>query len=191
MSKVLAEVSARHVHLSRRDMDALFGLGSELTFKRALSQPGQFSCEERVDVIGPKRELKGVAVLGPLRADTQVELSLTDARAIGVDAPIRESGRVSGSGACTIVGPAGAVDLAEGVVAAKRHIHLDPATAAQFGLVDQQIVSVRLDTPERALVLGDVEVRVRDDFAPALHIDTDEGNAAGILNSEAYGEILK
>lgn len=190
MDKILVEVSARHVHLSRQDMEVLFGPGSELTFKKALSQPGEFASEERVDIIGPKRELKGVAVLGPLRAHTQVEISLTDARSIGVEAPIRESGQVAGSGACQIIGPAGSVELAEGVIAAKRHIHLDSATAEQFGLTNQQVVSVKLDTPDRALLLDDVVVRVKDSFAPALHIDTDEGNAAAI-KGESYGEILR
>jgi len=122
-NKVLVETSARHVHVSRKDLDILFGEGYELTPKKDLSQPGQFACEERVDVVGPKKTLAGVSILGPTRPDTQVELSLTDARAIGVAAPIRESGDIAGTGACKLVGPKGEVEITEGVIAAKRHIH--------------------------------------------------------------------
>ena len=192
MSKVMVEISARHAHLSKKDLEILFGEGYELTPKKDLSQPGQFACEERVDVIGPKRELKGVSILGPLRPATQVEISLTDARSIGVTAPIRESGDVAGSAGCTLVGPKGSVELAEGVIAAKRHIHLDTATAQQMGLDDKQVVSARIDTPERSLTFGDVVIRVHDNFAPAMHIDTDEGNAADAsCGTGAAAEILK
>ena len=127
MSKpVLVEISARHVHVTKEDLETLFGKGYELTRKKDLSQPGQFACEERVDVIGPKRELKNVSILGPVRPATQVELSMTDARSIGVAAPVRESGDVAGSGACKLVGPCGEVELSEGVIVAKRHIHMTP-----------------------------------------------------------------
>lgn len=187
-NKILVETSARHIHLTREHVDILFGAGHQLTSKKALSQPGQFACEEKVTVKGEKGELK-MSVLGPERNATQVEVSLTDARTLGVKAPVRESGDIAGSGACTLVGPCGTVEISEGVIAAKRHIHLTPETAAELGLCDKQIVSVKLDT-ERSLVFGDVVVRVSPKFAPAMHIDTDESNAACAFG-EVYGEIIK
>lgn len=187
-NKILVETSARHIHLTKEHVDILFGAGHQLTVKKMLSQPGQFACEEKVTVKGEKGELK-MSVLGPERKATQVEVSLTDARTLGVKAPVRESGDIAGSGACTLVGPCGTVEISEGVIAAKRHIHLTPETAAELGLSDKQIVSVKLDT-ERSLVFGDVVVRVSDKFAPAMHIDTDESNAACAFG-EVYGEIIK
>ena len=187
-NKILVETSARHIHLTKEHVDILFGAGHQLTVKKMLSQPGQFACEEKVTVKGEKGELK-MSVLGPERKATQVEVSLTDARTLGVKAPVRESGDIAGSGACTLVGPCGTVEISEGVIAAKRHIHLTPETAAELGLKDKQIVSVKLDT-ERSLVFGDVVVRVSDKFAPAMHIDTDESNAACAFG-EVYGEIIK
>ncbi|MBQ7897965.1 MAG: phosphate propanoyltransferase [Clostridia bacterium] len=189
MNKVLVETSARHVHLSAEHLEILFGKGAELTVKKMLSQPGQFACEERVTVVGPKREIKGVSILGPVRPATQVELSLTDARSIGLSAPIRESGDVAGTPGCKLVGPCGEVEIAEGVIAAKRHIHLTPADAEAFGVKDKEIVSVKIDG-ERNLVFGDVVVRVSEKFAAAMHIDTDESNAAAAFG-EVYGEIVK
>ena len=182
-NKVLVEISARHVHVSEADLATLFGEGYTLTPKKELSQPGQYACEERVTVVGPKRELAGVSILGPCRKATQVEISLTDARSIGVTAPIRESGDLAGSGACKLVGPAGEVELTEGVIAAKRHIHLDTKIANEMGLVDKQIVKVEIPTDGRATVYGDVVVRVSDSYAAAMHIDTDEANAAGVGGS--------
>lgn len=176
--QILVETSARHVHLSREDLDTLFGKGYELTSKKDLSQPGQFACTERVDVVGPKKTLAGVSILGPTRSASQVELSLTDARSIGVAAPIRESGDIAGSGACKLVGPCGEVELTEGVIAAKRHIHMTPADASEYGVQDKDVVSVEIKTDGRALTFGDVVVRVSDKFALAMHIDTDESNAA-------------
>ena len=185
------ETSARHVHLSPADLETLFGPGYELTVKKMLSQPGQYACEERVDVVGPKKTIAGVSVLGPVRPETQVELSLTDARSIGVAAPVRESGDIAGSGACKLVGPCGEVEIAEGVIAAKRHIHMTTADAAAMGLADKQIVSVKVPSGNgRALVFGDVVVRVSDKYALAMHIDTDESNAAGVAPG-TMGEILK
>lgn len=179
MSKqVLVETSARHVHLSREHLDILFGKEYELTVKKELSQPGQYACAERVDVVGPKKTLTDVSILGPTRPSSQVEISLTDARSIGVAAPIRESGDIAGSGACKLVGPCGEVELAEGVIAAKRHIHMTTADAAEFGVQDKDVVSVQVETDGRALTFGDVVVRVSDKFALAMHIDTDESNAA-------------
>ena len=179
MSKqILVETSARHVHLSREHLDILFGAGYELTAKKDLSQPGQYACTERVDVVGPKKTIAGVSILGPTRPSSQVEISLTDARSIGVVAPIRESGDIAGTGACKLVGPCGEVELTEGVIAAKRHIHMTPADAAEYGVQDKDVVSVKVDTDGRALTFGDVVVRVSEKFALAMHIDTDESNAA-------------
>lgn len=187
-NKILVETSARHIHLTKEHVAILFGEGHQLTVKKMLSQPGQFACEEKVTVKGEKGELK-MSVLGPERKETQVEVSLTDARTLGVKAPVRESGDIKGSGACTLIGPCGTVEISEGVIAAKRHIHLTPETAAELGLSDKQIVSVKLNT-ERSLVFGDVVVRVSPSYAPAMHIDTDESNAACAFG-EVYGEIIK
>ena len=186
----IVETSARHVHVSQEDLEILFGKGYELTKKKDLSQPGQYACEERVTVVGSKKELAGVSILGPVRPATQVEISLTDARSIGVAAPIRESGDIAGSGACKLVGPAGEVELKEGVIAAKRHIHATPEDAEKLGVQDKDVVSVKIETGERSLVFGDVVVRVSPKFALAMHIDTDESNAAG-CGREVYGEIVK
>ena len=182
-NKVMVEVSARHIHLSKEHLEILFGKGYELTPKKDLSQPGQFACEERVKVVGSKKELAGVSILGPVRPETQVELSLTDARSIGVAAPIRESGDVKGSGSCKLVGPCGEVELAEGVIAAKRHIHFTPEDGEAFGVTDNQVVSVKVETEGRSLVFGDVVVRISPKYAAAMHIDTDEANAAGIAGA--------
>lgn len=190
MSKpVLVEVSARHVHVTTEALEILFGKGHKLTPKKELSQPGQFACEERVDIIGPKRELKGVSILGPERKATQVELSLTDARSIGVSLPIRESGDIAGSGVCKVVGPCGEIELTEGVIAAKRHIHMSVADAERMGIKDQQIVKVEIPTEGRSLVFGDVVARVNGNFMLAMHIDTDEANAAGIQGT-CTGNII-
>lgn len=179
----LVEISARHVHVTKEDLETLFGAGYELTPKKDLSQPGQFACEERVTVVGPKKELAGVSILGPCRPDTQVELSATDARSIGVKAPIRESGDVAGSGACKLVGPCGEVELSQGVIVAKRHIHMTPEDAAELGVKDCQIVNVKIATEGRSLVFGDTVVRVSPKYALAMHVDTDEANAAAIPGS--------
>ena len=181
MAQVLVETSARHIHLSQADLETLFGAGYELTPKKDLSQPGQFACEERVTVVGPKKELAGVSILGPVRPETQVELSLTDARSIGLSAPVRESGDVSGSSGCKLVGPKGEVELAQGVIAAKRHIHMTPEDAEQFGVKDTQVVQVRVPSSiGRTTIFDDVVVRVSPKYALAMHIDTDESNAAGV-----------
>lgn len=186
---VLVETSARHVHVSKEDLAVLFGEGYELTKKKDLSQPGQYACEERVQVIGSKGSFPAVSILGPVRPETQVELSATDARSIGVKAPIRESGELEGSGACKLVGPCGEIELEKGVIIAKRHIHMTTKDAAEYGLEDKQIVSVKLDTPDRSLIFGDVVVRVSDKYALAMHIDTDEANAACTVPG-MMGEIL-
>lgn len=187
--KFIVETSARHVHVTQEHLEILFGKGYELTKKKDLSQPGQYACEERVTVVGPKKELAGVSILGPVRPSTQVELSATDARSIGVAAPVRESGDIAGSGACKIVGPCGEVEIAEGVIVAKRHIHLTPADAEELGVKDKDVVWVRMDTDGRSAVLGDVVCRVHENFARAMHIDTDESNAVS-ASRELYGEIV-
>lgn len=186
---VLVEVSARHVHVSREDLDTLFGKGYELTAKKDLSQPGQYACEERVTVVGPKRELKNVSILGPVRPSTQVEISMTDARSIGVTAPVRESGDIAGTPGCKLIGPKGEVELDKGVIVAKRHIHMTPADAEKYALKDKQVVDVKIAGEGRSTVYGDVVVRVSEKFALAMHIDTDEGNAAGVVPG-LMGEIL-
>lgn len=185
----IVETSARHVHVTREALETLFGAGAKLTHKKDLSQPGQFACEERVTVVGPKSELKNVSILGPERSANQVELSATDARSIGIAAPVRESGDVAGSGACKLVGPYGEVELSEGVIVAKRHIHLTPADAAERNVKDKDIVWVKVETPERKAILGDVVVRVSDKFSAAMHIDTDESNAVGSIPG-LTGEIV-
>ncbi len=178
--EVLVETSARHIHLSKEALETLFGAGYELTKKKDLSQPGQYACAERVDVVGPKKTIPGVSILGPVRPETQVELSLTDARSIGVAAPVRESGDIAGSGACKLVGPCGEVEISEGVIAAMRHIHMTTADAERMGLTDKQIVEVKIPCEGRTLTFGDVVVRVSDKYALAMHIDTDESNAGGV-----------
>ena len=190
MKKILVETSARHIHLSREAVDALYGAGYELTKKKDLSQPGQYACAEKLTVVGPKGSLKA-SILGPTRPASQVELSLTDARSIGVSALIRESGDIAGTQGCKLVNPDTGAEyvLTEGVIAAKRHIHLTPEAAEEFGVSDKEIVSVKIDS-ERSAILGDVVIRVSDKFAPAMHIDTDEANAACAFG-EVYGEIVK
>ncbi len=185
----IVETSARHVHVSQEDLETLFGKGYELTRKKDLSQPGQYACNEKVTIVGSKKEM-AASILGPVRPASQVEISLTDARSIGVDAPVRESGDVAGSGACKLVGPCGEVELKEGVIAAKRHIHATPEDAEKLGVKDKDVVSVKIDTDGRSLVFGDVVVRASPKFALAMHIDTDESNAAG-CGREVYGEIVK
>jgi len=180
MSKeFMVETSARHVHVTQEALETLFGKGYQLTVKKELSQPGQFASNEKVTVVGPKREIANISILGPCRKANQVELAATDARSIGVDAPIRESGDIAGSAPCKLVGPAGEVELSEGVIVAKRHIHMTTADAKEFGVSNGQIVSVLVDTGKgRKTVFGDTVIRVNDNFKLAMHIDTDESNAA-------------
>ena len=185
---VKVEISARHVHVTKETLAILFGEGHELTPKKDLSQPGQFACEEKVQIVGEKSTMKA-SILGPCRPEDQVEISLTDARALGVNAPIRESGDVKGSGACKLVGPCGEVELKEGVIAAKRHIHMTVADGEKYGIKDKQVVKVKLNTEGRALIFDDVVARVSDKYALAMHIDTDEANAASVPGS-CIGEIL-
>ena len=189
-NQVLVETSARHLHVTQEVLETLFGKGSELTWKKDLSQPGQFATNERVDVVGPKKTIAGVSILGPVRPETQIELSLTDARSIGLVAPIRESGDIAGTVGCKLVGPCGEVELTEGVIAAKRHIHMTPEDAAEMGVVDKQIVSVEVKSNDRTTVFGDVVVRVSPKYALAMHIDTDESNAAAVAPG-TMGTVIK
>ena len=189
MKEFIVETSARHIHLSREAVDVLFGKGYELTKKKDLSQPGQYACAEKLTVVGPKGTLKA-SILGPTRPASQVEISLTDARSIGVPVVVRESGDIAGTPGCKIVGPCGEVEISEGVIVAKRHIHMIPETAEKLGLKNKDVVWVKMDTDGRQAVLGDVVVRVSENFADAMHIDTDESNAIG-ATPNMMGEILK
>ncbi len=187
VKKVIVEISARHVHVTEQDLKTLFGEGHALHSKKDLSQPGQFACEERVNVVGPRDELLGVTIIGPERKISQVEISLTDARKIGVVAPVRESGHVEGSAPIKLVGPKGVVELNEGCIVAKRHVHLDPHTAEKFGVTDGQTIKVACGANNRRLVFDDVMARVSEQYAAAMHIDADEANAAGL---PTHGELL-
>ena len=199
--KILVETSARHVHVTQETLEVLFGAGHQLTAKKMLSQPGQFASTDKIEVLGyndPRKDPEGklprpsmkFSILGPVRDHNQVEVSLTEARKLGVNAPVRESGDIAGSGACTLVGPAGQVDLKEGVICAKRHIHMTPEDAERFGVSNGQIVGVKVDSGKgRAVIFEDTVVRVSSKYALAMHIDTDESNAccgSGLL----YGEIV-
>ena len=186
--KVMVETSARHLHVTQQDLETLFGKGAVLSNKKDLSQPGQFATNEKVEVVGPKGSMK-MSILGPVRSETQVELALTDARKLGIAAPIRESGDLAGTPGCKLVGPAGEVDIDHGVIIAKRHIHFNVEEAKEAGVEDKQIVSVKLDYNGRSLIFGDVVCRVSPKYAAAMHIDTDESNAAG-LPGTVDGEII-
>ena len=180
------EASGRHVHLTEDQIRLLFGHG--LTPAKPLSQPGQFAAKERLTVVGPKGDMKNVAVLGPARKEAQVEVSLTDARLLGLTVPVRLSGDVKDSPGVKLIGPAGQVELERGVIAALRHIHLTPADAQRFGVRDRQAVKLQTFT-SRPLVFEDVVVRVSADFAPRVHLDYDEANACGFAAGD-YGRII-
>ena len=189
MAKVLVETSARHVHLSAEHIEILFGAGATLTHKKDLSQPGQFACEEKVKVVGPKSELM-LSVLGPARSADQIEVSFTDARNLGLKAvPVRESGDVANTPGVKLVGPCGEVEISEGVIVAKRHIHMTPDDAKVFGVENGQIVNVKITSDGRTTIFGDTVVRVSPSYALAMHIDTDECNAAAAFGT-VYGEIV-
>ena len=180
------EASGRHVHVTKEQARALFG--HDLTPDRELSQPGQFLAKERVAVLGPKGEFQNVAVLGPARKEAQVELSLTDGRNLGIQPPVRLSGDVSGSPGCTLVGPRGKVQLTQGVICARRHIHLTPEEGKRFGVSDKQTVKLQTFT-QRPVVFEDVTVRISPDFSGAVHLDYDEANACGFQKGD-LGRIL-
>ncbi|GHV08918.1 phosphate propanoyltransferase [Clostridia bacterium] len=185
--KVIVEASARHVHVTREALSVLFGDGAVLHNKRELSQPGQYITEEKVKIQGPRGAIDRVSILGPERPAVQVEVSLTDARALGITAPIRESGDIAGSAPITVIGPAGTIDLTEGAIAAKRHVHLDPKTAEEYGIKDRDVVSVKVGG-DRGATLHEVVARVNPAFRPAVHLDIDEANA---VSGAAEGEIIK
>ena len=184
-------VSNKHIHLSRKDMDALFGEGYELTPIKDLVQPGQYACAETLAVRGPKGEFGRVRVLGPLRNESQVELSKTDARTIGIKAPIRESGVLDGTHGVELIGPKGSVMLEQGAIVALRHIHMTPEIAKQWGVKDKDIVDVKVNGGERAGVLGNVLIRVSDKYALEMHVDTDEANACCLDNNDTVSIIKK
>ena len=182
-------LSNKHVHLQKEHIDILFGEGHELTPTKALVQPGQFAAEEKVDIVGPKNTLKGIRVLGPARPETQVELAMTDARSIGIKAPVKESGKLEGTPGCKLVGPCGEVELDHGVMVALRHVHLSAEQAAEAGVKDGEIVSIKIEG-ERGLVFDNVLVRAGAKHFAEVHLDTDEGNAAG-CGPDAVCTILK
>lgn len=192
MSKqVKVEVSARHVHLSQAHLDALFGVGAELTFFKELSQPGQFAANEKIDIVSESGEFKGVRILGPLRSESQVEISQSDARILKISAPLRLSGDIDNSASIKLVGPKGEVVLDKGVIIAKRHMHCTPETAIKLGLFNGSNIKVKVgDNGVRGLIFDNVEVRVSDKFSDAVHVDTDEGNAFSFGGVCAMGEIV-
>jgi len=181
-------ISARHVHLTKETFEKLFGAGSTPTVYREISQPGQFACEEKVNLIGPRNRIDGVRVLGPLRSVDQIEIARTDEFKLGVDAPIRDSGKVQGSAPITLEGPSGTVNLTEGLICARRHIHMHPDDAKVFGVKDRDIVEVAITGGPRDLAFGDTLIRVSEKYKLEMHIDTDEANAAELSNN-ASGEI--
>ncbi|MBQ8390543.1 MAG: phosphate propanoyltransferase [Oscillibacter sp.] len=184
------EISARHVHLTKEAVEVLFGKGYELTPKRELSQPGQYLCAERVKLVTAKGQLDNVAILGPVREENQVELSLTDARTLGVEAPIRLSGDLEGAADVLIVSSLGVVTAKKSVIVAKAHVHMTPADAKEYSVCDGEHVDIRMGT-ERPVTLNDVIVRVREDYALAVHIDFDEANAAQVRGSNITGHLIK
>ena len=177
-------ISNRHIHLSRADMDVLFGKGSELTWKQDLKQPGQYACQETVIVRGPKGEFKKVRVLGPLRPETQLEISKTDSFTLGVSTPVRESGDLKNTPGIEIIGPAGSVKKDQGVIVALRHIHMSTEDAKKFGVKDKDVVDVVVGNETRKAILTNVLVRVSDKFVLEMHLDIDEGNAVGAGNND-------
>ena len=177
----MVEVSAHHAHLTQEHVEALFGPGHQLTHHSDLSQPGQFACKEQVTIVGPKGRIERVRVLGPARKYSQVEIAMTEQFKLGVHPPIRESGDIADTPGCTLEGTAGSVKMDRGVICAFRHIHMTPEDALRYGVRDKSIVRVRV-AGDRELVFGDVLIRVDPTFALAMHIDTDEANAANLKN---------
>lgn len=182
-------LSNRHIHVSQKDLDILFGEGYELTKFKDLSQPGQYACEEKVDVVGPKGTLKGVRILGPVRSNTQFELSVSDAFALGVKPIVRNSGDIADTPGAKLVGPKGEVEIESGIIVAARHIHMHTSDAEKFGVADNDIVNVRVKGP-RGLTFENVLVRAHKDFALEMHVDIEEGNACGLRNGDLV-ELIK
>ena len=177
-------VSARHVHLTQAHVERLFGAGYQLQVHTPLGQPGQYAAAETVTLIGPRGRLTHVRIVGPPRSEDQVEISRSDEFTLGIDAPVRESGHLADTPGVVVEGPAGQVRLDHGVICALRHIHMSPAAADALGVKDQDRVEVAVDSPERQLIFGDVVVRVSPEYRLELHLDTDEGNAAGLHSGE-------
>ena len=185
---VVIEGSAKHCHLTRETLDKLFGDGFELEIKKMLSQPGQFATPHKITVQGPRGSTQ-MTILGPCRKADQIEISLTDQRALGIEAPVRESGDIAGTPGCRLVGPNGEVDISQGVIIAKRHVHFSPGDAEKLGVKDKQIIKVKV-TGVRALVFDEVVARVSPDFETYMHLDYDECNAAGLSGENPAGEII-
>lgn len=188
--KIPIETSARHIHVSREDFEILFGKGSSLHYVKELSQPKQYLCEERLTIRGPKGSFENTAILGPFRPETQVELSLTDTRKLGIPGVIRQSGYIDDTPGCTLVGPCGELPISRGVIVAKRHIHMTPDEALILKVKDNDEVFVLTKSYGRALIYADVVVRVHRNFRLAMHVDTDEANAFS-SDAEPYGVIVK
>jgi acetate kinase len=183
-------VSARHIHLTQEAVEALFGEGHQLTSLKELSQPGQYACEEQLTIIGPKRSIPKVRILGPVRSKCQIEISRTDEFALGIDAPVRASGDVANTPGITLEGPNGQLALEDGIICAQRHIHMTREDAKNFGVKHRDIVEVAMDTNGRDLIFGDVMVRVSDKYRLEMHIDTDEANAAEIDRGGVDGMLV-
>lgn len=189
--KIPIETSARHIHVSREDFEQLFGEGAELHYVKELSQPGQYLCQERLSIKGPKGCFENVAILGPFRPETQVELSLTDTRKLGISGVIRQSGDTDGTPGCTLYTPEGkSLDIDHGVIVAKRHIHMTPDDALALRVRDNDEVFVLTKSYGRALIYADVVVRVNRSFRLSMHVDTDEANAFS-SDAEPYGVIIQ
>jgi len=186
--KVIIEGSGKHCHVTRETLDKLYGEGFELVVKKWLSQPGQFASEQKVTAVGPKGQTT-LTIIGPCRKADQVELSYTDARALGFDPPLRESGDLAGSPGCKLIGPKGEVTISEGVIIAKRHVHLTPEDARKFGIKDKQIVKLKVGG-ERGLIFDEIVARVSPEYATYAHLDYDEINAAALFGDELVGEII-
>lgn len=182
-------LSNKHLHVSEEHLEILFGKGYELTKIKDLSQPGQYACDEKVDIVGPKGAIKGVRILGPVRPETQIEISISDGFKLGLKAPIRDSGKVDDTPGAKIVGPKGEVEIDKGIIVAARHIHMYTDDAEKFGVKDKDIVKVRIGGP-RGLIFDNVLVRVNPAFALEMHVDVEEGNAAGVKNGQMV-ELIK
>ena len=190
-SQCTVGLSNKHVHLTEEHIDILFGKNHELTPIKDLSQPGQFACDEKVDLVGPKRTIKGVRILGPARKESQVEISFSDAFTLGLkDVPVRDSGNLEGTPGIKLIGPCGEVELKRGVIVAARHVHLHTSDAEEYGLKDKDIVKVKVGG-QRALIFENVLIRVSDKYALDMHVDVEEGNAAGLANGDMVEVITE
>lgn len=188
--KIPIETSARHIHISKEDFETLYGKDAQLHYIKELSQPEQYLCRERLNVIGPRGAFENMAILGPFRKETQIELSLTDTRKLGIPGIIRQSGDIEGTPGCILRGPEGELEISRGVIVAKRHIHMTPDNALTLNVRDNDEVFVLTKSYGRALIYADVVVRVSWDYRLAMHVDTDEANAFS-SDAEPYGVIIR